>query len=229
MQRIRKVLFINTDEALLRKFTSAGWTAEVISSVSFVNAIAGAFIPDVVIINSISEAKIAELRKISGYEKVPVVVIGENFSEVNNLNLLGNGPKIIVCNRVIVETPEFMEHLFYLGDADHGLLPARTAKIVEYAVLFMNKNVSKELKRDAIASQVGVSEDYLTRIFRRQMGIGLWDYLKIYKMHVARKMILDGGDSLQDIAKTMGYCDDAYFSRVFKGVYGITPGSLRKD
>lgn len=229
MQRIKKVLFINTDEALLRKFTNVGWIAEVVSSVSFVNAIAGAFIPDIIVINSISEAKITELRKISGFEKIPVVVVGENFSEVNNLNVLGNGPKIIICNRVIVETQEFMDHLYHLGEKGHVLLSARSAKVVDYAILFMNKNVTKDLKREAIASQVGVNEDYLTKIFHKQMGIKLWDYLTLYKMHVAHKLIVEGYDSLQDITKALGYYDYAYFSKVFKGIYGITPAALRKD
>lgn len=229
MQRVRKVLFINTDEVLLRKFTAVGWTAEVISSVSFVSAIAGSFVPDVIIINSVSEARISDLRKNAGLEKVPVVVVAESFSQENNLNALGNGSRIMVCNRVVVETQEFMDHLCHLGEKGHKLLPGRTAKIVDYAVLFMNKNISKDLNRESIARQVGVSQDYLTRIFHQHMGIGLWDYLTIYKMHIARKMIVESSQSLMDISKNLGFCDNAYFTRVFKGVYGITPGSLRND
>lgn len=229
MITVKKVLLINTDEKILRLFSSRGWETEVLSSVNFFDSISGTFIPDLIVISSLSEAKIGDLRKNELLYFVPVVILAESFAEENNFNSITNYQKIIVCNKVIMENEEFLEQLEGLAQKKRSLLPCKTSSLVEYAVLFMNKNVKNAVSRGDIAQQLGVNPDYLSRIFKKQMGIGMWDYFICLKMHRARKLILQTNDQLSVIAKQCGFKDPCYFSNQFKKFYNCTPASLRHN
>lgn len=223
----KRLLFINTDEGLLKKYSSS-YEIEVVSSVSVMDIIAGRFVPDMIFVNSVSEARIADIRKDENLWQVPVVVLAENFSELNNLNAVSDFPKVLVCNRIVAESPQFMAGVEALCCHKKNLLPSKTSRIVKYAVLFMNKNIGRQLTREQFAQQLGVSVDYLTRIFHKEMGISLWDYLNLYRLHIAHRLLLQSDLPVAEVAHRTGFPDAAYFSRVFRKQYGVAPMKIRR-
>ena len=60
------------------------------------------------------------------------------------------------------------------------------------------------------------------------MGLPLWDYLNRLRVHAAVELLLQTDESIQEIASRSGFQDHAYFSRVFRKIYGVPPGQLRK-
>jgi YesN/AraC family two-component response regulator len=78
-----------------------------------------------------------------------------------------------------------------------------------------------------LADTVHVSEDYLTRIFHKEIGLSLWEYLNRYRIYIATKMLLETNDTIYEIAENSGFQDQAYFCRVFKKIYGVPPGKIR--
>ena len=79
-----------------------------------------------------------------------------------------------------------------------------------------------------IASQVGVSDDYLTRQFRRVTGISTQEYLRRYRF--ARAMdLLQTDCSIGDVAKQAGFRTLSYFSREFTRELGVTPSKYRNQ
>lgn len=191
--------------------------------------IAGRFVPDMIFVNSVAEARIADIRKDENLWQVPVVVLAENFSELNNLNSVSDFPKVLVCNRIVAESEQFMKGVEALCNHRKNLLPSKTSRVVKYAILFMNKNISRQLSREQFAQQLGVSVDYLTRIFHAEMGISLWDYLNVYRLHIAHRLLLQSDIPVSEVAHRTGFPDAAYFSRVFKKQYGMAPGRIRKQ
>ena len=53
----------------------------------------------------------------------------------------------------------------------------------------MNKNLSKKISRNTLADQVGVDPDYLTRIFHKEMGIGISAYLNLFRLEESHKLL----------------------------------------
>ena len=106
-------------------------------------------------------------------------------------------------------------------------MPPHTGALVKKAILYLNKNASQQIVRWKLADTVHVSEDYLTRIFHKEIGLSLWEYLNRYRIFLATKMLLETNDTIYEIAEKSGFQDQAYFCRVFKKVYGIPPGKIR--
>jgi AraC family L-rhamnose operon regulatory protein RhaS len=85
-----------------------------------------------------------------------------------------------------------------------------------------------ELSVGRIAESAGVSADYLTRQFKRSIGIAPLEYLRRYRF--ARAMeLLQSGDSITDVASKVGYQSLCHFSREFKKSLGITPSQYRSQ
>ena len=71
-----------------------------------------------------------------------------------------------------------------------------------------------------------MSEDYLTRIFRKELGISPWDYLNRYRIYLASELLRQEAMSVNEVASRTGFQDQAYFCRVFKKIKGVTPGKM---
>lgn len=93
---------------------------------------------------------------------------------------------------------------------------------------FVAENYTDEnLSVGMIAQQFDVHIVYLSRIFTENFGDSLSSYINKVRLQHAKGMI--GSDqTLEAIAKAVGYCNLRTFMRVFKKYEGITPGKYRK-
>jgi AraC-like DNA-binding protein len=60
------------------------------------------------------------------------------------------------------------------------------------------------------------------------MGLSPWDYLNRFRVFFAAGLLLKTDETIQEIAFRSGFQDHAYFCRVFKKIYGLSPGQYRK-
>lgn len=101
-------------------------------------------------------------------------------------------------------------------------------KIIQRVVAIVEQNCETKLDLNSIASEIGYSPSYLSRIFKEQMGINLSLYWNRVRMAHARRYIHDYPDkSLPEISVMVGIEDYHYFSRVFKSIYGESPRAAK--
>ena len=79
-----------------------------------------------------------------------------------------------------------------------------------------------------MAMSVGVSEDYLGRIFLQELGLSPMEYLNRYRIKEAKVLLNHTCASITEIADQVGFDDPAYFSRAFRKQVGISPRAYRK-
>ena len=224
----RKIIFIGNQTPLLKILAKENET-EVISSVTFLSTLATRFAPDLIVFDSVQDADILEVRKVEKLIFVPVLITAENFKELNNLNSISDFSNVIICNQSVSQSSQFVERLKNLMSKKQPVLPSRTGSIVKYAILYMNKNLSKKISRNTLADQVGVDPDYLTRIFHKEMGIGISAYLNLFRLEESHKLLSLTGMKIQDIAIECGFSNPAYFINSYRARFGISPGTVRKE
>ena len=78
-----------------------------------------------------------------------------------------------------------------------------------------------------IAEGLGLDRRYLSRIFRRDMGMTVMDYLIKVRMEEAKRLLLSGL-SVSRVAELVGYNDSFYFSKSFKKYFGVAPSTVGK-
>jgi len=93
----------------------------------------------------------------------------------------------------------------------------------------MQQHFAQDLSRQQIASAIGISQNYLSRIFQHELGISPWEYLSRYRIKQAQDLLRDTEDSITDVAAQVGFEDPAYFSRVFRKQIGHSPQRYREQ
>jgi AraC-like DNA-binding protein len=108
-------------------------------------------------------------------------------------------------------------------------LSAHTGRAVKQAIAYIHQNYTRPISRWEIAEAVGVSEDYLSRVFNRELNLSPWDYLNRYRVLQSKHLLLETTDKIGVIARQVGFKDQAYFSRVFRKVTGLSPQGFRES
>ena len=89
---------------------------------------------------------------------------------------------------------------------------------------YINRNYNKEnLSISEVANSIGVSQTYLTRVFKRELRMNFIDYLTNVRIKNAIILMRDPSLKLYEIAEMIGYSTEHYFSNVFKKQVGISP------
>ena len=70
---------------------------------------------------------------------------------------------------------------------------------------------------------MGVSRSHLYRVFMLNVGKSPIDYLTEYRINEACKLLRAGNLSIAEVAISVGFFDQFYFSRVFKRAKGMPP------
>jgi signal transduction histidine kinase/AraC-like DNA-binding protein/ABC-type sugar transport system substrate-binding protein len=111
---------------------------------------------------------------------------------------------------------------------DHNALSQSTSTLVKRAVAYMQQHFARDISRQEIAGAVGISQNYLSRIFQHELGISPWEYLSRYRIRQAQNLLRDTTDSITDVSAQDGFEDPAYFSRVFRKQIGHSPQHYRE-
>jgi two-component system response regulator YesN len=103
-----------------------------------------------------------------------------------------------------------------------------TGKIITKIRNYVNHNLGEKLSRGQIASEMYLSESYISHIWKSQTGESLQDFIIARKMEYAKQLISFTALPLSAVAEKTGYQNFTYFERAFKKSTGMTPGEFRK-
>jgi len=79
-----------------------------------------------------------------------------------------------------------------------------------------------------IASELGLTGPYISKIFRDQMGESIQDYINKARLSLAKKLLVENQSNLDTIAREVGYTNSNGLIRIFKKYEGLTPGQFRE-
>jgi len=79
----------------------------------------------------------------------------------------------------------------------------------------------------SIASEIGLSQSYLSSLYKKLEGRSFSDYLLETKMNLAKKYLSECNLRIYEIACRLGYSNPKNFTRAFKAFFGKSPRSFR--
>lgn len=101
---------------------------------------------------------------------------------------------------------------------------------IRQAMNYIHKNYHKNFSRDDVAAFASISPDHLSRLFHKESGRRLKDYIAKYQTHKIKELLLKRPDmKIKNIATSVGIPDANYFCRFFKKHTGLTPTEFRKN
>lgn len=79
-----------------------------------------------------------------------------------------------------------------------------------------------------MSQELSYNKKYVSYIFKKQIGIGIIEYLNTIRIQNSCTMMEQGFTSVSDIAGKCGYLDAQYFTKIFKAKMGVTPTQYMK-
>ena len=93
---------------------------------------------------------------------------------------------------------------------------------------YIANHLESQLWREELAEVVHMNPDYLTRRFKKKMGLSLREYVINQKMQEARALIRSTGLPVSFVAAKVGYSNFSHFSNSYKRQFGVTPQEDRQ-
>lgn len=109
----------------------------------------------------------------------------------------------------------------------HSQREQEKRRIIKAAKDFVATNYPLPVSVEDIADAAGVSRTTLFRIFKSELNTTPVDYLTAYRIAQAKTLLLETDLSVTAVARSAGYEDNLYFSRVFRKITGTTPTEYR--
>lgn len=125
-----------------------------------------------------------------------------------------------------------------LGEAYGGIREvlrqenAKRQDISNYIILkviqYIREHYKEKIVLEQVAEQMGVTPEYLSTLFNREMKENFSVFLKKFRISHAKRLLAGTQMKIYEVAQEVGYSDAKYFTRVFKEEEGISPGDYRQ-
>jgi len=95
---------------------------------------------------------------------------------------------------------------------------------LDYILEHLNESIS--IKQ--IANYIHINETYLSKLFKKEIGNTIGEYIQSRKIEAAKNMLRYSDYSCVDIANYLAFSSHSYFIQVFKKNTNLTPNAYRK-
>ncbi len=93
---------------------------------------------------------------------------------------------------------------------------------------YVEDHLADDISLTAIAENAGHNSSYLSRLFKQKNGVGLAEYITDCRIRLAKELLADPRNRIQDVSAAAGFASVQYFYRVFKKAAGVTPQEWRE-
>lgn len=122
------------------------------------------------------------------------------------------------------------QFLRYLSDLAEEIQNQRKGDIdgvIPMVLKYLNKNYFNDISLNDVAKNVNLSYNYLSKVFKDEIGKSFIDYLTELRLEKSMKLLANQSMSIKEICQKIGYNDPNYYSKAFKKITGMTPTEYR--
>lgn len=100
---------------------------------------------------------------------------------------------------------------------------------LSYAFDFIRNNFTDISSLDEISSKCYIDKFYLSRAFKKNMGVTIMEYINSLKLQYACELLSTTNMSIASISDKCGFTNTSHFSTLFRKNIGISPTKFRKN
>jgi len=155
--------------------------------------------------------------------------INKMVSEIEYLADLHDYDQSELLEGALVSLEDFMKRVKITREAIVEYVERNGYNInpVEKTKKYIDNHISEEISMNEIAKNVHLTPDYLTRIFRKEVGVSITRYIIICKMNRARQLLLQTDKCIGEIAREVGYFNYSSFYKTFRKLVGLSPQAFK--
>lgn len=128
-------------------------------------------------------------------------------------------------NQAALAFHELLQYLYDKFYVEEYVCSKEALQLQTYLAGHITENISLR----ELSELVFLSESQVVRIFKRDFGKTPHEYLLDMKMEYAKRLLKNTRARVKEIAEYLGFCDEHYFSSMFKRKTGESPLQYRKQ
>ena len=94
--------------------------------------------------------------------------------------------------------------------------------IIQNILKYLNENVAEKVTLDDLAERFHISKYYMNRLFKKEIGTTIMDYVTFKRVILAKQYLLNG-EPATVVANKVGFGEYSSFYRAYKKVTGVSP------
>ena len=94
---------------------------------------------------------------------------------------------------------------------------------------YLQEHLAEEMSLSVLADEFHLNPQYISQLFRNEIGVNFLAYLTNIRIEKAKKLLLSTPLSVAEVAERAGYGDYRVFTKVFKKSEGATPSQYRRE
>jgi YSIRK-targeted surface antigen transcriptional regulator len=139
---------------------------------------------------------------------------------IQQLEELGNLKAILKLTEKAIS--DFTHRVYKLNEEKYSA-PITTCQHYIYNHLY------GDITLDHLAKICHLSPNYLSSLFKKEVGIPLSEYIQRQRIDEAKKLLVLTNYSISDISTWLNFNDQSYFIKIFKKYTGLTPKEFRNN
>lgn len=106
---------------------------------------------------------------------------------------------------------------------------AQEERTITGIIRYLQEHLDKEISLNILADEFHLSSQYISQLFKSEIGVNFLAYLTNIRMERAKKLLLATSLSIGEISEKCGYADYRVFTKAFKKEEGSTPSQYRRN
>ena len=169
----------------------------------------------------LSAATLTEIKQ----DLLQIVFVYLHSKEIQANRLFANEAFLVLEEQATDSLVDMMRYQVHLisRTIDYVSEVEQSDSIVQRAKKYVHDHYKEDISRTEIAESVFLTPEYMAKMFKKETGISLKQYISDYRVSVAKELLSSPGARVSDVASEVGFDNFSYFSTVFKKTTGYTP------
>ena len=99
---------------------------------------------------------------------------------------------------------------------------------IEAAVKYIHLHLHASITLKETAEAAGISASYLSRLFKKETGMSIVDYIQKERIEAACNMLTYSDYTAAQISEYLCFSTQSYFIKIFRKYTGTTPAKYKK-
>lgn len=183
------------------------------------------------------DTKMIEFIKINDTKEIAMIYINLN-DEINNYFIMG---PFIENNFSLSDYPYRPKYsIQYLCDLllsiikdSKEFIPKFSAKVfslnIKKTIEYIHKNYEQPITIDSMSKMLNVHKCYFCNSFKQETGMTFTNFLCKFRIEKSKELLKNTNLTILDIAISVGFNNQSYYTMMFKKILNITPLEYRKN
>ena len=148
--------------------------------------------------------------------------VAYNLSDIyiRSIDKCRSADEVNILHRELVD--DYTQRMNIIGKAN------RYPKAITICLDYIYDNLHTKISLDDLAKKAGLSPPYLSRLFKRETGVTVSEYIMRKRVEAAANMLRYSEYSVLEISEYLCFSSESYFIQVFRRITGDTPKVYRE-